>query len=65
MRIAKCQLVSFGVESGSQEILNAMRKGTTVSQNETAIMWARAQGKVKYMFNYRETAIIKIRWEHS
>jgi len=65
MRAAKCQLVSFGVESGSQEILNAMRKGTTVSQNETAIMWARAQGKVKYMFNYRETAIIKIRWEHS
>ena len=44
MRIANCQLISFGVESGSQEILNAMKKGTTVQQNETAIKWAKEAG---------------------
>lgn len=44
MRDANCQLVSFGVESGSQEILNAMKKGTTVQQNATAIRWAKEAG---------------------
>ena len=44
MRDANCQLVSFGVESGSQEILNAMKKGTTVEQNEKAISWAKETG---------------------
>jgi len=44
MRDANCQLVSFGVESGSQRILNAMRKGTTVEQNGRAIMWAKDVG---------------------
>jgi len=38
---ANCQLIHFGVESGSQKILNAMRKGTTVEQNERAIRWAK------------------------
>jgi anaerobic magnesium-protoporphyrin IX monomethyl ester cyclase len=44
MRDANCQLVSFGVESGSQRILNAMKKGTTVEQNERAIKWAKEVG---------------------
>jgi anaerobic magnesium-protoporphyrin IX monomethyl ester cyclase len=44
MRDANCQLVSFGVESGSQKILNAMKKGTTVDQNERAIRWAKEAG---------------------
>ena len=44
MRAANCQLVSFGVESGSQKILNAMKKGTTVDQNERAIRWAKEVG---------------------
>jgi anaerobic magnesium-protoporphyrin IX monomethyl ester cyclase len=44
MRAANCQLVSFGVESGSQKILNAMKKGTTVQQNEMAIRWAKEAG---------------------
>jgi anaerobic magnesium-protoporphyrin IX monomethyl ester cyclase len=44
MSRANCQLVSFGVESGSQKILNAMKKGTTVEQNETAIKWAKEAG---------------------
>jgi anaerobic magnesium-protoporphyrin IX monomethyl ester cyclase len=44
MKLAGCQLVSFGAESGSQEILNAMRKGTTVEQNERAIKWVKKAG---------------------
>jgi radical SAM superfamily enzyme YgiQ (UPF0313 family) len=39
-----CQLIHFGVESGSQKMLNAMKKGTTVEQNATAIKWAKEAG---------------------
>ena len=39
-----CQLVSFGVESGSMKLLKAMGKGTTVEQNENAIRWAKEAG---------------------
>jgi anaerobic magnesium-protoporphyrin IX monomethyl ester cyclase len=41
MRSANCQLIHFGVESGSQKMLDAMKKGTTVEQNERAIVWAK------------------------
>jgi anaerobic magnesium-protoporphyrin IX monomethyl ester cyclase len=44
MRAANCQLVCFGIESGSQKILDAMKKGTTVEQNATAIKWAKEAG---------------------
>jgi anaerobic magnesium-protoporphyrin IX monomethyl ester cyclase len=44
MREAKCRLISFGVESGNQKILNAMKKGTTVEQNEKAIKLAKEVG---------------------
>jgi len=44
MSNAGCQLVSFGIESGSQKILNYMKKGTTVEQNEKAIKWAKEAG---------------------
>ena len=44
MRKANCQLVNFGVESGSQKILDAMKKGITVEQNEKAIKWAKEAG---------------------
>jgi radical SAM superfamily enzyme YgiQ (UPF0313 family) len=44
MREANCQLVSFGVESGSQKMLNVMKKGTTVEQNEKAIRWVKEAG---------------------
>jgi anaerobic magnesium-protoporphyrin IX monomethyl ester cyclase len=44
MREANCELVHFGVESGSQKILDAMKKGTTVEQNERAIRWAKEVG---------------------
>jgi len=44
MRNANCKLIAFGVESGSQKILNAMKKGTTVQQNEMAVKWAKEAG---------------------
>jgi radical SAM superfamily enzyme YgiQ (UPF0313 family) len=44
MKRAGCQFVTFGVESGSQQLLKAMGKGTTVEQNENAIRWAKEAG---------------------
>ena len=44
LRNANCQLIHFGVESGSQKMLDAMKKGTTVEQNERAIKWAKEVG---------------------
>jgi anaerobic magnesium-protoporphyrin IX monomethyl ester cyclase len=44
MRDTNCQLIHFGVESGSQKMLSAIKKGTTVEQNERAIRWAKEVG---------------------
>ncbi len=44
MRSANCELIHFGVESGSQELLNAMKKGVTVEQNARAIKLAKEAG---------------------
>jgi anaerobic magnesium-protoporphyrin IX monomethyl ester cyclase len=44
MRDANCQLVHFGVESGSQKMLDAMKKGTTVEQNARGIKMAKDAG---------------------
>jgi radical SAM superfamily enzyme YgiQ (UPF0313 family) len=44
LRDANCQLIHFGVESGSQKMLNLMKKGTTVEQNSQAIKWAKDAG---------------------
>ncbi|UCC57632.1 MAG: cobalamin-dependent protein [Candidatus Bathyarchaeum sp.] len=44
MREANCQQVFFGVESGCQKILDAVKKGTTVQQNEKAIRLAKDVG---------------------
>ena len=44
MREANCQQVFFGVESGCQTILDAVKKGTTVAQNEKAIRLAKDVG---------------------
>ena len=41
---ANCQIVGFGIESNSQKILNAMRKGTTTEQNERAVKMAKEVG---------------------
>jgi anaerobic magnesium-protoporphyrin IX monomethyl ester cyclase len=44
MREANCQQVFFGVESGCQKILDAVKKGTSVEQNEKAIKMAKEAG---------------------
>jgi anaerobic magnesium-protoporphyrin IX monomethyl ester cyclase len=44
MRATKCQQVFFGVESGCQEILDAVKKRTTVEQNAKAIELAKEAG---------------------
>ena len=44
LRSTNCQLIHFGVESGSQQMLNTMKKGTTVEQNAQAIKWAKEAG---------------------
>jgi anaerobic magnesium-protoporphyrin IX monomethyl ester cyclase len=44
MRNANCQLIHFGIESGSQKMLEIMKKGTTVEQNEKAIKLAKEVG---------------------
>ncbi len=44
LRDANCQLIHFGVESGSQKMLDLMKKGTTVEQNAKAIKWAKDAG---------------------
>ncbi len=44
LRNTNCQLIHFGVESGSQQMLNIMRKGTTVEQNAKAIKMVKDSG---------------------
>ncbi len=44
LRNANCRLVHFGAESGSQVMLNAMKKGTTVEKNAWAIRLAKKVG---------------------
>jgi anaerobic magnesium-protoporphyrin IX monomethyl ester cyclase len=44
LRNANCQLIHFGVESGSQKMLDAMKKGTTVEKNAWAIKLAKEVG---------------------
>jgi anaerobic magnesium-protoporphyrin IX monomethyl ester cyclase len=39
-----CETIAWGVESGSQEMLDRMRKNVTVRQNEEVIAWARKAG---------------------
>jgi len=41
---AGCQLVSFGVESGSDKMIGKIGKGTTVEQNKRALMLAKKAG---------------------
>ena len=39
MKRAGCHLIFYGIESGSQRILDAMRKGITIRQIEEAMKW--------------------------
>ena len=44
MKNANCQLVSFGVESGCPKILDAVKKRTSIEQNEKGIRLAKEIG---------------------
>lgn len=44
MKKASCNLVSFGIESGCQKILDAVKKKITISQAQRAIKWAKDEG---------------------
>jgi radical SAM superfamily enzyme YgiQ (UPF0313 family) len=44
MRKAQCNEVSFGVESGCQKILDAVKKRVTIEQCEDAVKWAKEEG---------------------
>ena len=44
MRQGGCDIISFGIESGSQRILDNLGKGVKVEQAENAIRWAKEAG---------------------
>lgn len=44
MKKAGCWQVAMGLESGDQRMLNIMKKGVTVEQNELAVKWAKEAG---------------------
>lgn len=44
MKKAGCVQLEFGIESGSQRVLDSMAKGTTVAGNRAALAMARAEG---------------------
>jgi anaerobic magnesium-protoporphyrin IX monomethyl ester cyclase len=44
MREAGCIAVWFGVESGSQRVIDAMSKGISITQTERAVRWAKEVG---------------------
>jgi len=50
MKSAGCVRVGLGIESGSQEILDNIKKGTTVEQNETAIEMVRKAKLAPYAY---------------
>jgi radical SAM superfamily enzyme YgiQ (UPF0313 family) len=56
MKHAGCYRVGYGIESGSQQILDKMNKGVTVEQAKRAIRLARKAGLIcgtTFMFGYR------------
>lgn len=44
MKQAGCIAVWFGVESGSQQVINAMGKGISIAQTKKAFKWAKEAG---------------------
>ena len=44
LKEAGCDLIAWGIESGSQEILDKMNKQSTVQNNEDVIKWAKEAG---------------------
>lgn len=55
MKKANCNEVSFGIESGCQRILDAVKKRVSVEQCERAVKWAKEEGlfvAVSTIINY-------------
>lgn len=50
MKTAGCWLISFGVESGSQDMLDKMQKGITLDQSRAAIEACRRAGILTYCY---------------
>ena len=44
LKKAGCRIIGWGIESGSQDVLDRMNKGITVEQNIQAIRWAQEAG---------------------
>ena len=48
MADAGCKTITFGVESGSQSILNSIKKGTTIEQVKKGVKWTLELGMNAY-----------------
>jgi anaerobic magnesium-protoporphyrin IX monomethyl ester cyclase len=44
MKKAGCGLIYYGIESGSEKVLNILKKGITLEQAKSAIRWAKEVG---------------------
>jgi radical SAM superfamily enzyme YgiQ (UPF0313 family) len=44
LKEAGCEVIAWGIESGSQKMLDLMNKRSTVQQNEDVIRWAKEAG---------------------
>lgn len=58
MKMAGCFAVGLGIESGSQEILDRMKKGITLDQCRAAVSLCKEKGMLTYLF-----FIIGMPWE--
>jgi anaerobic magnesium-protoporphyrin IX monomethyl ester cyclase len=57
MKRAGCWMISYGIESGSQKMLDRIRKGITLEQVEQAVRWTKEVGiraKGLFMIGYPE-----------
>lgn len=50
LKEAGCDVIAWGIESGSQKILDLMNKQTTVENNENVIKWAKEAGLTTHAF---------------
>lgn len=41
---AGCWMIGYGIESGNQEVLDSVKKGTTLRQAQQAVKWAKEAG---------------------